>query len=91
MSERFQQHSRAWVNFCYLCFIVACLMMVGGVSILPLDIWSKGYLAMAGLMIVQTTVNLTKTLRDNHESERLLNRIEDAKTERILMDVNRAA
>jgi hypothetical protein len=34
---------------------------------------------------------LTKTIRDNVEAEKLLNRIEDAKTERLLMDVSKAA
>ena len=34
---------------------------------------------------------LTKTIRDNVEAEKLLNRIEDARTERLLMDVSKAA
>ncbi|PZR81786.1 MAG: hypothetical protein DLM68_17125 [Hyphomicrobiales bacterium] len=32
-------------------------------------------------------ITLTKTVRDNQEALRLVNRIEDAKTERLLMDV----
>jgi hypothetical protein len=42
-------------------------------------------------MLVQSCVTLTKTVRDMHESGKLVNRIEDAKTERILMDFNKAA
>jgi hypothetical protein len=30
-------------------------------------------------------------VRDNHESGRLMNRIEDAKAERLLMEVSKAA
>jgi hypothetical protein len=34
---------------------------------------------------------MTKTMRDMHESGKLVNRIEDAKTERLLMEVERGA
>jgi hypothetical protein len=34
---------------------------------------------------------MTKTMRDVQESSKLVNRIEDAKTERLLMEVSKAA
>ncbi|KIU49299.1 YiaAB two helix domain-containing protein, partial [Bradyrhizobium elkanii] len=40
---------------------------------------------------VQTCVTLTKTIRDNYESGKFVNRIEDAKAERLLMEVSKAA
>lgn len=83
-----QRHSEAWVKFSYLSFAVSCVMMAGGLILAPIDIAMKGYIAMAAVMVIQTTVNLTKTMRDNHESDRLLNKIEDAKTERLLRDVD---
>lgn len=46
----------------------------------------KGYLTMGIVMLIQTCITLTKTVRDNHESSRLVNRIEDAKAERLLME-----
>src|SRR4029079_6527687 len=55
-----------------------------------LDLWGKGYLAMGILMLVQTTVNITKTLRDNAESDKLIRKIEDAKTEKLLVNLNRS-
>jgi hypothetical protein len=51
----------------------------------------KGYLTMGIVMLVQTCVTLTKTVRDVHEGSRLVNRIEDAKAERLLMEVSKAA
>ena len=36
-------------------------------------------------MLVQTTVNVTKTLRDNQEADKLVRKIEDAKTEKLLL------
>ena len=58
-------------------------MVAIGVYFLPLDLWEKGYLSMGIVMLVQSCVTLTKTVRDMHESGRLVNRIEDAKAERI--------
>eukprot|EP00435_Cladocopium_sp_Y103_P077699 s1_g1438.t1 len=49
---------------------------------------AKGFYAMSALMLVHTSISITKTLRDGQEADRLINRIEDAKTERLLMDVN---
>jgi hypothetical protein len=46
---------------------------------------------MGIVMLVQSCVTLTKTVRDMHESGKLVSRIEDAKAERILMDFNKAA
>ena len=48
-------------------------------------------LSMGIVMLIQTCITLTKTVRDNHESSRLVNRIEDAKAERLLMEVSKAA
>lgn len=87
MMTAMQRHSDAWVKFSYLSFIVSCVMMAGGLVLAPIDLAMKGYIAMAAVMVIQTTVNLTKTMRDNHESDRLLNKLEDAKTERLLRDV----
>ena len=53
-------------------------------------VWIKGYLAMGILMLVQCCVTLTKTVRDMHESSRMVNRIEDAKAERLLMEVSKS-
>ena len=58
---------------------------------MPIDLWMKGYLTMGIVMLVQTCVTLTKTLRDRHESTKLINRIEDARAERLLMEVSKAA
>jgi hypothetical protein len=40
-------------------------------------------------MLVQCAIAMTKTLRDTHEASKLMNRIEDARTEKLLMDVGK--
>ena len=83
------QHSSAWVSFTYASFISAAVMVAAGVFFMPIDIWLKGYLAMGIVMLIQSCVTLTKTARDRHETRRMVNRIEDAKAERLLMDIGK--
>jgi hypothetical protein len=85
------QHSAAWVAFTYVSFAASALMVGLGIWFLPLDLAIKGYLTMGFLMLVQSCITMTKTMRDNHEGDRLVNRIEDAKAERLLMEVSRGA
>ena len=91
MNQNVQPHSNAWVTFTYVSFSASAFMVAIGVFYLPIVLWMKGYLSMGIVMLVQSCVTLTKTVRDMHESSRLVNRIEDAKAERILMDFNKAA
>ncbi|MFY2826066.1 YiaA/YiaB family inner membrane protein [Ruegeria sp. MALMAid1280] len=79
--------SNAWNMFTIASFIVAAAMMAGGIYFLEASFAAKGFYSMSALMLVHTTVSITKTLRDREESQRLHNRIEDAKTEKLLKEV----
>jgi hypothetical protein len=91
MNPNTQTHSAAWVTFTYISFAVSLFMVAVGIFFLPLGPWVKGYLAMGVVLLVQSCVTVTKTMRDMHEGDRLVNRLEDAKAERILMDFSKAA
>jgi hypothetical protein len=91
MNQNVQTHSAAWVTFTYVSFAVSLFMVAVGIIFLPLDPWVKGYLAMGVVLLVQSCVTVTKTMRDMHEGDKLVNRLEDAKAERILMDFSKAA
>ncbi len=91
MNQNVQPHSNAWVTFTYFSFAASAFMVAIGVFYLPIDLWMKGYLSMGVIMLLQSCVTLTKTIRDMHESGRMVNRIEDAKAERLLMEVSKAA
>jgi hypothetical protein len=80
-------HSQSWIVFTYVSFVAALAMVVGGIILMPLDLPMKGYLAMGVVMLIQSCITLTKTIRDNDEASKLVSRLEDAKTERLLMDV----
>jgi hypothetical protein len=91
MDKTAEAHSAAWVTFTYTAF-VGCIAMLGiGIFLLPLELSAKGYLTMGVVALIQSCITLTKTMRDAHESSRLVNRIEDARTERLLMEAGKSA
>ena len=87
MNNPVLHHSHSWIVFTYVSFAASLAMVVGGSVLMPLDLPMKGYLAMGVVMLIQSCITLTKTIRDNDEAGKLVSRIEDAKTERLLMDV----
>jgi hypothetical protein len=85
-ASNLQAHSTGWRNFTFLSFGLAVAMLAGGIVFLPIDTWIKGYLGMGVIMLIQSCIAMTKTVRDMHEAEKLVNRIEDARAERLLME-----
>lgn len=88
MSIPTPRNSPAWTAFTYANFVVASVMMAGGIWFMDATFTAKGYYAMCALMLVSSTIILTKSLRDNEEAQRFHNKIEEAKTEKLLRDVN---
>jgi hypothetical protein len=82
MNNPVLHHSQSWIVFTYASFAAALAMVVAGIILMPIDLALKGYLAMGIVMLIQSCITLT-----NDEAGKLANRIEDAKTERLLMDV----
>lgn len=83
-----QKPSSAYTLFNYVNFAVSSVMMAGGIYSLQASFSAKGFYAMSALMLVSSTVAITKTVRDNEESQRLHNKLDEARTERLLMEVN---
>ena len=80
------QDSAGWQMFVQVAFVLSLGLMVTGIAILPVVLWVKGYMAMGLFFTVSSTLTLSKTVRDNHEAKRLVNRITEAKTERMLKE-----
>ncbi len=76
----------AWKYFTIATWIISAAMMAGGIFFLEASFSAKGFYAMSALMLVHTTVSVTKTFRDQVEADKLINKIEDARTERLLME-----
>jgi hypothetical protein len=71
----------AWVSFA-----VSSVGTLAGLFFLPGDIWMKSFLAMGYLFSLTSCFTVAKIVRDQHEEKKLINRIKDAKTEKLLKD-----
>jgi hypothetical protein len=87
MNPTLPQHSSTWVTFTYANMVMSLALTLGGIFFLPLDIWIKGYMLMGVTMLVSSSITVTKTVRDVQEASKLVNKIEDAKTEQLLMRI----
>ncbi len=83
------KNNSAWTMFTYLSFGIAAVMMAGGIYFLEASFAAKGFYAMSALMLVHTTVSITKTLRDDQEAARMINKIEEARTEKLILEMGR--
>lgn len=79
-----QRNSAAWLFYVKVSFALAVTAMLTGIYFLPAAWWVKGYMSMGLLFTVGTSITLAKTLRDDHEATKLINRISEAKTEKML-------
>lgn len=89
MIDQATNNSQAWNQFNLVSFVIAAVMMAGGIFFMDAGFAAKGFYAMSALMLVHTAISATKTMRDNQEAKRLVNKIEDAKTEKLLLDINK--
>jgi len=88
-NQNTELNSGSCIAFTYASFFASLAMIAAGIFFAPVDVWIKAYLAMGAALLVQSCITMTKTLRDVHESARFGNRIEDAKAERLLMEIER--
>ena len=78
----------AWMFCAWACFALAFFALSIGIYHLPADVWVKGYMAMGVVFLTGSSFTLSKTNRDNHEADKLINRVESAKTEKLLTELD---
>ena len=80
------ENSPSWMAFVWMSFGLSLTAMCIGIYHLPVEPWIKGYMGMGLLFSVGSCFTLAKTVRDNHEARKLINRVSEVKTERMLHD-----
>jgi len=80
------QNSKSFYNMAWIAFIISFIGMGAGIWYLDGDIAIKGFLLMSYLFSVTACFTVAKVVRDKHESENFLNKIEKSKTEKFLAD-----
>ena len=83
-----QLNSRAWIAFCYISFAVAVGFTTIGIWATAISLEMKAFMVMGLLFSVGSAFTLAKTLRDEHEASRLHNRLDEARTEKLLREVD---
>ena len=81
-------HSSAWVVQTWASWVLAVGVTAMGIWFLPVDGWMKAFLGMGVLFTVGSTFSLAKTVRDVHEQQRIVSRIDEARMTKLLAEVD---
>ncbi len=84
-------NSQGWMFFVKACFGLSVLAMSIAIVFLPTQIWVKGYMAMGGLLLMASSFMLSKSIRDDFEAQKAINKISEARTEQMLREFEKAA
>ncbi|MEB3277708.1 MAG: YiaA/YiaB family inner membrane protein [Lyngbya sp.] len=76
----------AWIIQVWVSFILAVSATTLGIIYLPVDNWVKGFMGMGMTFSVGSSFTLAKTIRDNHEANKLISRVDEARVEKLLAD-----
>ena len=83
-------NSKAWILFCYISFAVALGVTGIGIWAMEISLAMKAFMGMGLLFTTGSAFTLAKTLRDEHEAQLFHHKLEDARTERLLREVEAA-
>lgn len=81
-----QKDTSAWIIQVWFSFLLAVSTTGIGICYLPVDNWIKAFMGMGLTFSVGSSFTLAKTVRDNHEAQRLLSRVDEAKLEKLLAE-----
>lgn len=83
-----QLNSRAWISFCYISFAVAVGFTGIGIWAMAITLEMKAFMLMGLLFSIGSAFTLAKTLRDEHEASQFHTKLDDARTEKLLREVD---
>ena len=81
-----ERHTAAWKFQVWAGFALSVAALAVGIWHLPVDPWIKGYFGMGLVFLTNACFALSKTIRDDHEADKLISRIDEAKTEKLIRD-----
>tara|TARA_Y100000780_G_C13475175_1_gene336252 strand:- start:104 stop:376 length:273 start_codon:yes stop_codon:yes gene_type:complete len=83
-----KSNSTGWLFYVKASFAIAVIAIASGVFLMEGSLLMKGYFAISALFLVSSTITLSKTLRDEHEASRLINKVSEARTSKIINDLS---
>jgi hypothetical protein len=86
MNDHLSSHSAGWLFFVKASFVIALCAMLAGILFSPIEFIVKAYFGLCALFLVSSTITLAKSMRDQHESQRIMNKIAEAKTQQLIKE-----
>lgn len=85
--EAIRLDSPGWIFFVKVSFACALGGMIFGIVMMhDVQIWMRGYMVLGTLFLVGATFTLSKTIRDEFEASKLINKLAQARTEKLLKE-----
>ena len=81
-----EKNTTAWRVQVWISFIVSVGATAAACMFLDVDVWQRGFMLLGLLFSVSSTLALTKTVRDDHEANKILTRADAARTEKLIND-----
>jgi len=82
------QNSKSFYNMSWIAFGLSFIGMLIGLIYMEAELAMKGFLGMSYLFSITSCFTLSKVVRDRHEAEKFINKVESAKTEKFLNETN---
>jgi hypothetical protein len=84
-----QLNSPSWMYFVKVNFAIAFGAMFAAIVLSPIETVVQGFLAMGTLYLVASTFTFAKTVRDEFEGQKLVNKLAEARAEKLLKEYER--
>jgi len=78
------KNTQAFYAMAWIGFVISLLGMISALIYLEADVAIKGFIIISYLFSVSSCFTVAKVIRDRHEANKLITRVETAKTERFL-------
>lgn len=79
-------HSNLWINYNYFCVFIAYAMLAASLFLMPVNLATKGFIAMGVVFLSGSLVTLVKTLHDLRVSTDVTHKLERAKQDKLLQE-----
>ena len=80
------QNSSSYYALAWISFVLSFTGMLVGLVYMEADLAVIGFVGMSYLFSVTACFTLAKVIRDKHEAEKFINKVESAKTEKFLSE-----